>query len=286
MLKKILFVLSILAVCGLTLTACSQPLAWPKSPLYEFPESDPNWNQPEDLEAAKEAIVGHYAHFDVVAYEDLTTEAVMLSFIITYGFTDFYLEDGKLYQKNTFLRASQKINQKYTESLFRDEAVQAIKPRVAEVELTNKNGQWHIYRPSTPTLLGITGDPSLPLSRNPDDPNLIDPDNDGNPGVTVEITIAGFIKGEIYITRREIYSYNLTLNSDGNLYGHVVDSSEQFVIDASLAMLAQESNSLQIPDVGMSPIMLVPIDDEIDTLEELMEIRDEIFPKEPEFIEE
>ena len=285
MLKNSIYIIAIVSILILVFSGCSKPLSWPDSPLYETPEYDSNWNPPADLEAAKQALVGHYAHYDVVAYEDNTTQAPMKTFIMSYGFTDFYLEDGKLFQSDTFVHAEQKINQKNTTSVFRDEAVQAIKPRVQEVELSFEDGRWKIHRPATPTLLGITGDPSLPLSRDPDDPNIIDPDADGNPGVTVEITIADFIKGEIYITRREIYKYYLTLNSDGVLYGHVEDSSEQFVIGASLKILAQESNSYQSSDVGLSPVILVPISEDIDTPEELMAQRDLLFPKEPDFIE-
>ena len=276
----------IVAAIALILYGCSKPTSWPESPLYEFPESDPGWNRPPDIEAAMQALVGHYAHYDVVAYEDVTTQVPMLTFIISYGFTDLYLENGELYQLDTFVHAEQKINQTNIESRFRSEAAQAIKPQPQKVEVFYKDGQWHIYRPPNPTLLGITGDPLLPLSRDPNDPNLTDPDGDGNPGVTVDITIGKIIKGEIYLTRREIYSYYLTLHSNGNLYGHVVDSSEQFVVGASRRILAQESNPYQIPDVGMSPIMLIRISDDIDTPEELMAMRDRLFPAEPEFVEE
>ena len=118
-------------------------------------------------------------------------------------------------------------------------------------------------------LLGIEGDPSKPLSEDPNDPLLIDPDNDGHPGVTVEINIGNFIKGEIYITRREIYSNFLTINQDGSITGYVKDDSEQFVVGASMKILAQPSNSIQNPDPGMNPVILIPIDPEIDTAEEL-----------------
>ena len=283
--RKKIFTIAGSAVIAIIFSSCATPLHWPESPLYEAPEYDANWNQPQNAEAAKRAIAGHYAHFDVVAYEDLTTRTPMRTFIISYGFTDFYLEDGNLFQSDTFVHAEQKLSQKNVESYFRDEAVQSIKPRVEQVELSYANGRWQIYRPPSPTLMGITGDPSLPLSRNPNDPNIIDPDEDGKPGVTVEIVIGKLMKGEIYIIRREIYSYYLTLNSDGILYGHVVDSSEQFVIDASLKVLAQESNQYQHPDFGLSPIMLVPVSDDIDTPEELMAIRDQLFPQEPELVE-
>jgi hypothetical protein len=277
--SKILFIFSVAFI----LLGCAQPLPWPDSPLYEIPATDPDWNPPQDIDGVKQSLVGHYAHYDIIAYEDETTKTPMKTFIISYGFTDFFLEDGKLFQKDSFIHAEQKINQARINSYFRDEAVQAIKPRIQEVELTLVDGIWHMYRPPTPTLLGITGDPLLPLSRDPEDPRLVDPDEDGNPGVTVDISISKIINGEIYITRREIFTNYLTLHSNGTLYGYVKDESEQFVIGASLKMLAQPSASIQNPDFGLSPIMLIPISEDIDTAEELMEIRDQLFPPEPDF---
>ena len=230
-----------------------------------------------------EAIAGHYAHYDVVAYEDNSTKTPMRTLVISYGFTDFYIQDGKLYQKDRFFHAQYKINQKNVRSIFKDESVQAIKPRVQEVELSYRDGAWRIYRPPTPTLLGITGDPGLPLSRDPKDPNLIDPDGDGKPGVTVELIIANALKGKIYITRREIYSCHLTLAPDGRIYGWVEDASEQFTVGANMGILRQPTNPVQVPDPGMNPLLLVPIDESVDTWEKLQTIADAIFPAEPSF---
>ena len=265
------------------LASCSRPLDWPESPLYNFEKGEADTSYPADLESARQAIVGHYAHYDVVAYEDTTTRTTMRTLIISYGFTDFYLEDGKLMQADRFVRAEQKLSKKNARSVFSDEAVQAIKPRVQEVELTQKDGVWHIYRPPTPSLLGISGDPSKPLSTDPNDPNLTDPDRDGHPGVTVQISVGKFFEGEIYITRREIFTIYVSLNYNGTLSGYVIDESEQFVVGASKKILNQPSNSIQYPDKGLSPLLLVPVDPDIDTLEELMQIRDEIFPPEPAF---
>lgn len=267
----------------LILNACSKPLDWPASPLYEFNKNEEAIVKLTDLETVKNSIVGHYAHYDVVAYEDTTTKTTMRSFIVSYGFTDFYLEEGKLIQSDRFVHAEQKLSNPKASSSLSDEAVQAIKPRVQEVELSFADSSWQLYRPATPSLLGITGDPSKALSTDPNDPNLTDPDNDGHPGVTVKINVGDFFEGEIYITRREIFSNYLTLNSDGTLSGYIEDKSEQFVVGASKKILSQPSNSVQHPDMGLSPLLLVPIDPEIDTPEELMQIRDKIFPEEPEF---
>jgi hypothetical protein len=272
----------ILAILFL-LNSCSRPLEWPASPLYDFDKGEANTSYPADLESARQAIVGHYAHYDVVAYEDTTTRTTMRTLIISYGFTDFYLDDGKLIQSDRFVHAEQKLSKKNAHSVFSDEAVQAIKPRVQEVELSLKDGLWHIYRPATPSLLGISGDPSKPLSTDPNDPNLTDPDQDGHPGVTVQLSVGKFFKGEIYLTRREIFTNYVKLNYNGTLSGYVIDESEQFVVGASKKILNQPSNSVQYPDKGLSPLLLVPVDPEIDTLEELMQIRDKIFPPEPEF---
>ena len=265
------------------LASCSRPLDWPESPLYDFDKGGTNTSYPSDLESAQNAIVGHYAHYDVVAYEDTTTRTTMRTLIISYGFTDFYLENGKLMQADRFMRAEQKLSKRNARSVFSDEAVQAIKPRVQEVELSRKDGIWHVHRPATPSLLGISGDPSKPLSTDPNDPNLTDPDQDGHPGVTVQLSVGKFFNGEIYLTRREIFTNYVTLNYNGTLSGYVIDESEQFVVGASKKILNQPSNSIQYPDKGLSPILLVPVDPNIDTLEELMQIRDEIFPPEPEF---
>lgn len=265
------------------LDSCSGPMDWPESPLYNFDKGEANTTYPTDLETAQQAIVGHYAHYDVVAYEDTSTRTTMRTLIISYGFTDFYLEDGKLMQADRFVRAEQKLSKKNARSVFSDEAVQAIKPRVQAVELSQKDGVWHIYRPATPSLLGISGDPSKPLSNDPRDPNLTDPDQDGHPGVTVQLSVGKFFKGEIYLTRREIFTNYVRLNYNGTLSGYVIDESEQFVVGASKKILNQPSNSIQHPDTGLSPLLLVPVDPEIDTTEELMQIRDEIFPEEPEF---
>jgi len=267
----------------IALNSCSKPLEWPESPLYSFNQADADSSYTYDLDTVKRDLLGHYAHFDVVAYEDTTTRTTMRSFVISYGFTDFYLEDGKLMQSNRFVHSEQKLSRKNASSVISEKAVQAIKPRAKEVELTFQDGRWRVYRPATPSLLGITGDPLQPLSTDPNDARLTDPDEDGNPGVTVSISVGRFFSGEIYITRREIFSYYLTLNNNGTLTGYVEDRSDQFVVGASKKILNQPSHSIQHPDMGLSPVLLVPISKDIDSLEELMELRDELFPAEPGF---
>ncbi len=273
--------LALLALGGLA--ACSEPAPWPPSPLLSVPEAEPGGDYPQTIEEARAAIAGHYAHFDVVAYEDTSTKTPMRTFIVSHGFTDFVEEEGRLVQLDDFCGAEYALNQRSVQTSFSPEAVAGIEPRTTAVQLSQEDGLWQIYRPETPVLLGITGDPSQPLSQDPDDPRLVDADGDGLPGVTVQILIGGFMKGEIYITRREIYRDYLALLPDGRIFGRVEDLSEQFVIDANMRILRQPSNNTQVDDPGLNPVLLIPVDAELDTCEELAAQRDALFPPAPTF---
>ncbi len=267
---------------GLVCVGCSGPLPWPDSPLYELPIDDPNWEAPASKEDAIEVMSGHYAHFDVVAYQGETPNGPLSTFIISYGFTDLVIENGELVEYDRFCHAEQKANQNFV-STFPDEATQAILPRSAVVEVREENGAWMIRRPATPTLIGIDGDPDAPLSMNPSDPLINDADNDGRPGVTVFVKLFGLIEGEIYLARREVFQNQMTLYSDGSLRGTVIDDSEQLVVGASLGILNTPNNPDQFEDPGLNPIILIPVSEDLDTCDELMANRDMLFPPEPAF---
>lgn len=272
---------AVVASC-LFLVGCSIPQPWPESPLYETPTSDPNWVAPASKEEAMAAMAGHYAHYDIVAYEGETANGPLSTFIVSYGFTELVIENGELVAYDRFCSAQYIANQPF-ETNFSDAATQAIKPVGAICEVYEENGQWKLRRPATPTLNGIRGDPNLPLSMDRNDSLISDDDGDGKPGVTVTVKLYGLIEGEIYIARREIFANEMTLYSDGSLRGNVIDDSEQLVIGASLPFLDTPNNPPQRRDSGLNPIFLIPVPDDIDTCDELMAIRDSLFPAEPEF---
>jgi len=261
---------------------CSSPLPWPESPLNETPANDPNWVAPASKEEAMAAMAGHYAHYDIVAYEGETANGPLSTFVVSYGFTDMVIEEGELVAYDRFCRAEYIANQPF-DTIFSDAATQAIQPPGAIVYVYEEDGVWMLWRPATPTLNGIDGDSNVPLSMDRKDPLISDDDNDGKPGVTVVVILFGFIRGEIYIARREIFANEMTLYSDGSLRGNVIDDSEQLVIGASLAILDTPNNPPQRRDPGLNPIILMPVPDDIDTCEELMSIRNSLFPPEPEF---
>jgi hypothetical protein len=227
-----------------------------------------------------QSVVGKYSHYDIVAYENSDG---MNTLVISYGITEFYEEEGALFQKDQFCSAEHQISYDSVESKISDKAVQAILPRIAQVELSNNGNHWQLYRPATPTLLGVTGDPDLHVESNLEQFEITDPDEDGKPGVTVEIKVAGLIDGEIYIARKEVFENYVTLYDDATLYGHVIDSSEEIILGANWFFLNKASNPIQLSDPGMNPLLLKKLPASINTCETLMENRKQLFPNSPQF---
>jgi hypothetical protein len=95
-------------VCLLA-AGCSRPKPWPASPLYDTPANDPSWETPATREEAMRAIAGHYAHYDVVAYDGDTPNGPLSTFVISYGFTDLVIEDGQLVEYDRFCHADKEL---------------------------------------------------------------------------------------------------------------------------------------------------------------------------------
>ena len=236
---------------------------------------------PQETEL-KTKVAGHYAHYDIVAYTAKILFWEMRTLVITYGVTEFKLDDtGRLLSSSRYCHASHKSNFPF-KSEVPDAFTRAIIPRDAFVEIRRDQDGLSLWRPETPTPIGIRmEDPDQPLPTDPRDPRITDDDGDGKPGVTVKIRLYDRFDTELYIARREIFAYALTPQTDGTLSGYVSDHSEQLVLGSPFPPLRKQNAPTQNPDENLSPILLVPIDDSYDC-EKVMQERDVLFPAEPE----
>lgn len=230
------------------------------------------------LPAAAADLPGRYAHYDVVAYDGDDMKVL----IISYGFTDYDLIDGELVSQDVFCFSEFRTDQPI-DVAFSDAATQAIQPIPVAVTVTEEDGRVQVSRPITPTGVGVRlEDPANdPLPTDPDDPRIVDDDNDGKPGVTATITVTPDFGGEIYLARREIFAYDAELQPDGSLVGTVDDDSEQLVVGASDPAFDTEAQWVQHPDPAKSPIILIPVERSWDC-ERLRAERDDLFPPTPE----
>jgi hypothetical protein len=274
-----------IAACGsdapITQPATTEPS--PTEPTTTEPTTtEPTTTRPattERLPVVGEELIGRWAHYDVVAYQD----DVLKTLIISYGFNDFSEVDGRIVDQGSFCFSEQRTDQPIRTSLS-DAATQAIKPPSVEVEVDEVDGVLRVRRPATPTPVGIRLDDPFnePLPTDPNDPRIVDDDGDGKPGLTVTIEVTPELVGELYIARREIFAYEALLTEPDLLTGVVTDDSEQLVIGASDPVFASSpANWGQYPDLTKSPIILRRVSDDWDC-DRLAAERDALFPPTPE----
>ena len=254
------------------------------SVAFALDSSDRVCNQTEDSKKQKflESIAGKYAHFSVVAYHEQMGRTDFRSLVIAYGFTTLDYENGSLVATDRYCRSVHKSNQPFLASLS-DQATSSILPVPTKVEVGEDDEGFYIWRPESPTALGIKlENPKIEsLPKDPNDHRIFDQDQDGRPGVTVQIKMFGWLNCEIYMIRREIFAYKLRLKPERTLEGYVKDTSEQLVIGAWPWFLNRESDPLQHTDLSKSPMVLVPVDDTYDC-DRLLEERSTLLPPDPE----
>jgi hypothetical protein len=239
--------------------------------------SNSNSSASGKLPAGTDALVGRYAHFDVVAYQDSS----MKTLIITTGFSDLAIHNGQLWNQMTFCHADTPTDQNIEVSIS-DAATRAITPFATPVEVTKVDGKFRIQRPQTPTGIGIALlDPTNDkLPTDPNDPRITDADGDGNPGVTSKVKVSDALEGEIYIARREIFAYTLTQQSEDRLTGFVTDNSEQLVLGASNPVFLASAQWQQIDDTSRNPVIWQRVDPSMDC-DSLAAVRATLFPPNP-----
>lgn len=79
------------------------------------------------------------------------------------------------------------------------------------------------------------------LPTNPDDPRVFDQDGDGKPGLTVRVSILGFLSGEVYVVQRVRYRMVGTVVSPNRVEGLIEWSNEQITIEASNPLFAVDT---------------------------------------------
>lgn len=227
------------------------------------------------------SLIGRYGHYDIVAYTGKFLGPLkMRSLVISYGITDFYIQDNALWTRDRFCFSEYESNIPFKTSVS-DEFTQAIIPEPTKLEVNEQNGLIQIFRPETPTLLGVELASYMdPFPKDPNDPAYVDADKDGKPGVTVKLSLGKYFNEELYIARKELFSYKAKVKSNGQIIGTVYDRSEQHIISASKPSLVKENNPRQDRDLRKSPILLVPVNDNVDCVK-LKEMRKELFPKNP-----
>ncbi len=87
-----------------------------------------------------------------------------------------------------------------------------------------------------------------PLPARPDDPRVFDQDEDGNPGVTVRLSILGLVRGEVYAVQRLSKHMEGDVVSNDHLVGLITWTNEQVRLAATSDLLMAGGDADVHPD--------------------------------------
>jgi len=102
------------------------------------------------------------------------------------------------------------------------------------------------------------------LPTNPNDPRVVDQDGDGFPGMTIRVTVLGFVDGAAYVVQRVRYRLLGTVVDADTVRGTIDWSTEQVVLAASTPLLRVDAPSRPHPDSSRSAFLMTRVDPSAD----------------------
>lgn len=138
----------------------------------------------------------------------------------------------------------------------------AVKPSVIE----SSDEGYRFFQPRFTQLRGVRleSPETDPLPTEASDPRVFDQDEDSKPGLTVRITLFGFISGEVYVIQRDRSILNGRVTSPSTIDGLIEWGVEQVVLGASSSFLKAGTDSHPDPVAENSYFRTTRIDLEMD----------------------
>ncbi|MCR4404727.1 MAG: hypothetical protein NUW06_05585 [Candidatus Acetothermia bacterium] len=133
--------------------------------------------------------------------------------------------------------------------VFPEAFIQSLEIAAKPATIEPTDGGYHFFQPRFTQLRGVRlEDPQLdPLPTEASDPRVFDQDGDGHPGLSVRITLFGFIKGEVYVIQRDWTALRGMADSPDRIDGLMEWGLEQVVLGASNPVLRARSESRPDP---------------------------------------
>jgi hypothetical protein len=108
----------------------------------------------------------------------------------------------------------------------------------------------------------VLDDPfSDPLPVDVSDPRVFDQDGDGNPGMTVRVTILGLVEGETYVVQRVSYRLSGVMVGSDRIEGTIEWTDEQVVLGATNELLKADTIGKLDPDPAAHRFVMVRVDE-------------------------
>ena len=182
----------------------------------------------------------------VVQLVDISQDNELLTMVDRYCFT--YVEDSSFLATtdipNTFMAA--------------------LRPDPRSATLSDQDGNIAFEQPLYIEVRGaVLENPDVDaLPVDPGDPRVFDQDEDGFPGMTVNVNILSFIEAQIYVVQRVQYTLSGSVVSSERIEGLIEWSDEQVVLEATNPLLMADSASYPDPDPAKHIFIMIRAQEE------------------------
>jgi len=158
--------------------------------------------------------------------------------------------------------------------------MQSLRPATRTATLVAKSTvpAWRFVQPPYVEVRGamLASPETDPLPDDPEDPRVFDQDGDGEPGLTVQVTILGIVEGRTFLVQRVRYALDGAVLSNSAIDGSVVWSDEQSVLGATNPLLLVNTESAPDPHPEKHMFIMRRVEEGM-TCERLLETWREIF---------
>lgn len=139
--------------------------------------------------------------------------------------------------------------------------VEALGESTRSASLVERDDGYRLVTSKNHEILGaeLRAPESEHLPDEPDDPRVVDADDDGHPGVTVRVE--GMIDGELYLVHRGWDAFRGELDGNDTIAGPVEWGQEQVVLDSSSVFLGDAPDSKPHPEASEHRMRMKKLDD-------------------------
>lgn len=179
-------------------------------------------------------LAGRWAQLQVTtALVELPIGGPYESKLETLVLVDIEQDEERLVLEETVCAIESEGPSTLVETTYPDAFIAAMSGRKRAAELAYEEGRFLYREPKSYRTSGVElADPSGErLPETVDDPRVRDPDGDGHPGLTVEVS--GFVTGQVFMVQKGWSELSGRLRSARQIEGRVRWSSDQSVLDAT-----------------------------------------------------